>query len=161
MRAQEFQRIGQVLRDYSGAELGENTMSVVSVKLASVLREFKLPSISHLTLALSQPDSSRLRQRVAEAVARFAPDVLAMDLCMPDIDAIDLIDELRRGGFQGRLMIVSGQPDPLREAAARLAEIRGFDVVANVRKPVDVAGLRRRLFDVANDIGGTRIALVS
>lgn len=100
-------------------------------------------------------------QRVAEAVARFAPDVLAMDLCMPDIDAIDLIDELRRGGFQGRLMIVSGQPDPLREAAARLAEIRGFDVVANVRKPVDVAGLRRRLFDVANDIGGTRIALVS
>lgn len=69
MRAQEFQRIGQVLRDYSGAELGENTMSVVSVKLVSVLREFKLPSISHLTLALSQPDSSRLRQRVAEAVA--------------------------------------------------------------------------------------------
>lgn len=69
MRAYEFQRIGQVLRDHSGAELGENTMSAVAVKLGPVLTEFGFPSIAHLTLALSQPDSTRLCQRVAEAVA--------------------------------------------------------------------------------------------
>jgi len=69
MRAHEFQRIGEVLREYSGAELGENTMSAVGVKLAPVLDEFAFPTIAHLTMALAQPGNSRLRQRVAEAVA--------------------------------------------------------------------------------------------
>ncbi|MDJ0514597.1 MAG: CheR family methyltransferase, partial [Methyloceanibacter sp.] len=69
MRAHEFQRIGEVLRDYSGAELGENTMSAVTVKLAPVLDEFAFPTIAHLTMALAQPGNVRLRQRVAEAVA--------------------------------------------------------------------------------------------
>lgn len=69
MRAHEFQRIGEVLRDHSGAVLGENTMAAVAVKLGPVLTEFDFPSMTHLTMALSQPDSGRLRQRVAEAVA--------------------------------------------------------------------------------------------
>lgn len=69
MRAHEFQRLGEVLRDHSGAVLAENTMSAVAVKLGPVLREFDFPSMAHLTLALSRPDSVLLRQRVAEAVA--------------------------------------------------------------------------------------------
>ncbi|ODS01368.1 hypothetical protein AUC68_00460 [Methyloceanibacter methanicus] len=69
MRQQEFQRIGRVLRDHSGAELGENTRSAVAVKLSPVLEEFNLPTMAHLTAALTMPGNGRLRQRVAEAVA--------------------------------------------------------------------------------------------
>lgn len=69
MRAQEFHCIGQVLRDYAGITLGENTMGAVAEKLAPLLTEFDFSTIAHLTTALSAPGSGHLRQRVAEAVA--------------------------------------------------------------------------------------------
>lgn len=69
MKAHEFQQIRRLVRDYSGTELGENSLGAVDVKLAPVLAEFDLPTMAHLTNALAKPGSSRLRQRVAEAVA--------------------------------------------------------------------------------------------
>lgn len=100
-------------------------------------------------------------KRAADAVSDFGPDILTLDLCMPEMDALDVIAMLRDAGFQGRLMLVSGQPDGIRDAAARLAEANGFEVAASVRKPVDVAAMRRRLFGLANEVCGEGTAIAS
>ncbi|ANK79963.1 MAG: hypothetical protein TEF_03540 [Rhizobiales bacterium NRL2] len=85
----------------------------------------------------------------AETVSRVGPNVVTLDLCMPDLDALDVLGELREAGFDGAILIVSGQPDSIRNAAARLAEANGHEVAGNFRKPVDVAAMRKRLFDIA------------
>ncbi|GFO81054.1 MAG: chemotaxis protein methyltransferase [Methyloceanibacter sp.] len=69
MMMHEFEALRRVLRDYSGAELKENTIAIVDAKLAPVLKAFRLLSIGDLTAALMRPGNDCLRQCVAEAVA--------------------------------------------------------------------------------------------
>jgi CheY-like chemotaxis protein len=75
-------------------------------------------------------------------VKDWQPEVLTLDLCMPQEDGIAVLSVLKDCGFRGKLIIVSGQDDWLRKSAARLAEARGLSVVEDVSKPVDLKALR-------------------
>lgn len=89
--------------------------------------------------AISDPKSVR------DVVAQWRPEVLTLDLCMPEADGIDLLRILEETGFTGLLVIISGQDDWFRKAASRLAEVRGLKVVDDLQKPVDINALRRLL----------------
>ncbi len=89
--------------------------------------------------AISDPKS------VKTVVAAWKPEVLTLDLCMPDADGIDLLSVLEETRFSGVLVIISGQDDWFRKAASRLAELRGIKVVDDLQKPVDIAVLQRLL----------------
>src|SRR5579875_3225530 len=78
-------------------------------------------------------------------VMDWKPEVLTLDLCMPDSDGIDLLSTLEESGFDGLVVIISGQDGWFRKAAGRLAETRGIKVVDDLEKPVDIAALRRLL----------------
>jgi DNA-binding response OmpR family regulator len=78
-------------------------------------------------------------------LASWKPDVLTLDLCMPDTDGLDLLAVLQETGFTGVVVIVSGQDSWFRKAAARLAGTRGLAVVDDMQKPVDIAVLRQLL----------------
>lgn len=82
---------------------------------------------------------------IGALIAGWKPDILTLDLCMPDADGIDLLSILEKTGFSGRLVIISGQDDWFRKAAGRLAETRGLNVIEDLQKPVDVAALRELL----------------
>jgi len=84
-------------------------------------------------------------KQVGSLVRELKPDVLTMDLCMPEIDAIELFAVLKQVGFAGHLVIVSGQDDALRRAAAKLAGFHGIRVVDDLQKPVDLSALRHLL----------------
>ena len=79
---------------------------------------------------------------VGALVASWKPEILTLDLCMPEADGIDLLSVLEKSGFDGRLIIISGQDGWFRKAAGRLAETRGLTVVDDLQKPVDIAALR-------------------
>ncbi len=96
--------------------------------------------------AVSDPTS------VKALVARWKPEVLTLDLCMPEADGIDLLSELGETGFSGVLVIISGQDGWFRKAASRLAEIRGLKVVDDLEKPIDVGALRQLLSRLRQDI---------
>jgi DNA-binding NtrC family response regulator len=89
--------------------------------------------------ATSDPTSVRA------LVTSWKPEVLTLDLCMPEADGIDLLSVLEDAGFDGRLVIISGQDGWFRKAASRLAETRGLTVVDDLQKPVDIAALRELL----------------
>jgi two-component system, chemotaxis family, chemotaxis protein CheY len=89
--------------------------------------------------ATSDPDSVRA------LVASWKPEILTLDLCMPGADGIDLLSVLEETGFNGLLVIISGQDGWFRKAAGRLAETRGLNVVDDLQKPVDIAALRALL----------------
>jgi two-component system, chemotaxis family, chemotaxis protein CheY len=107
-------------------------------------------------------DSAELVRRIAERsgyeartastlpeirsqIVEWRPDVLTLDLCMPDSDGIDLMELLHQANFTGRLIIVSGHDPWLLRSARRLATARGFDVVDDIRKPLDPTRFRQLL----------------
>ena len=82
---------------------------------------------------------------VRALVVSWKPEVLTLDLCMPEADGIDLLSVLEETGFNGLLVIISGQDGWFRKAAGRLAETRGLKVADDLQKPVDIAALRQLL----------------
>jgi DNA-binding NtrC family response regulator len=89
--------------------------------------------------ATSDPTSVRA------LVASWKPEILTLDLCMPEADGIDLLSVLEESRFTGLLVIISGQDGWFRKAASRLAETRGLKVVDDLQKPVDIGALRQLL----------------
>jgi DNA-binding NtrC family response regulator len=95
--------------------------------------------------AISDPKSVRA------LVVSWKPEVLTLDLCMPEADGIDLLSMLEETGFSGLLVIISGQDGWFRKAASRLAEVRGLKVVDDLQKPVDINALRQLLSRLRQD----------
>jgi len=75
-------------------------------------------------------------------VRSIQPDVLTLDLCMPQIDGIEALSHLKALGFQGHLIIISGQESFLRKQAKDLALNFGMNVADEMGKPIDLAVLR-------------------
>ena len=75
----------------------------------------------------------------------WRPQVVTLDLCMPDEDGIGILSTLKDAGFDGDLIIISGQDDWLRKTAGRLAQARGLKVADDLQKPVDLTVLRELL----------------
>ena len=72
----------------------------------------------------------------------WRPDVLALDLCMPEEDGLTVLEALHDSNFTGQLLIISGQDGWIRKSAARLATARGLNVADDLSKPVDITALR-------------------
>jgi CheY-like chemotaxis protein len=73
---------------------------------------------------------------------KWNPEVITLDLCMPEEDGIGTFATLHEAGFHGELVIISGQDDWLRKTASRLASAQGLKVAADLSKPVDLSVLR-------------------
>jgi chemotaxis protein methyltransferase CheR len=68
MMAHEFGLVRRILKEHSGLNLGMDKQDMLEGKLRPLLREFDLPTLSHLVLAMMKPDADALRSRVAQAV---------------------------------------------------------------------------------------------
>lgn len=70
------------------------------------------------------------------------PDVMALDVCMPNLDANDLFQLLAEANYSGKLLLVSGQePDVLRRTALNACEVGLAEPIVH-RKPIDITILR-------------------
>jgi two-component system, chemotaxis family, chemotaxis protein CheY len=94
---------------------------------------------------------SVIEVRALEGVLRsMQPDVLTLDLCMPQKDGIEILSQLKTIDFKGQVIIISGQDDWLRKQARDLAFTRGLNVVAEMGKPLDLNALRGLLTRLAD-----------
>ena len=96
--------------------------------------------------ARSMTDPSALGRVLDE----WKPQVLTLDLCMPEEDGISVLSLLTQSGFSGHLLIISGQDEWFRKTASRLASARGLNVADDLCKPVDLKALRELLTQLAN-----------
>ena len=87
---------------------------------------------------------------LGDVLHNWKPQVLTLDLCMPEEDGISLLSLLKSAGFTGSLIIISGQDDWFRKTASRLASARGLNVAQDLPKPVDLKALREVLTGLAN-----------
>ena len=86
-----------------------------------------------------------------DAYRTFDPDVIALDLAMPEVDGIELLEALADEGCRAQLLIVSGFDFGIQQSAARLAEARGLRIAGIVPKPLRAQRLREILDALASD----------
>jgi CheY-like chemotaxis protein len=82
---------------------------------------------------------------LSRIVADWMPDIITLDLCMPQDDGIAVLSILQEQGFSGGVMIISGQEEWLRKATGRLAAARGLKVITDMSKPINIGELREAL----------------
>jgi CheY-like chemotaxis protein len=79
--------------------------------------------------------------RFMTTFVRFKPDIVTLDLVMPQMDGIELINWLVDVDYTGRLVVTSGFSDYQRMGIA-LATARQRMVVSSLPKPFRFADLR-------------------
>ncbi len=73
------------------------------------------------------------------------PTMIVLDIVMPDIDGIELIEWLAEVGNEASVIIVTGYNPHFAEAAKVFAEVKGRFSVKSITKPVRVADLSAAL----------------
>jgi CheY-like chemotaxis protein len=86
--------------------------------------------------ALSDP------QAIGPAFKERCPDVLTLDLSMPQKDGFQMLSLLQEVGFKGALIIISGNEDWVRQFACELAGLKGIAMATHLQKPVDIRTLK-------------------
>ena len=86
--------------------------------------------------ALSDPEA------VGPAFKERCPDVLTLDLSMPQTDGFQMLSLLQEVGFKGALIVISGNEDWVRQFACELAGLKGIAMATHLQKPVDIRTLR-------------------
>ncbi len=92
---------------------------------------------------------------VINLVNALKPDLIAVDISMPHLDAVDLFKLLAQNNYAGRLIVVSGQDHTVLGLTARAAVALGLSEPAVHQKPLVFADLRATL------LGMTQLARAS
>lgn len=82
---------------------------------------------------------------VINLVRALAPEVLAVDINMPNIDAVGLFALLAEIRYMGRILIVSGEDEAVLRATQAKAEALDLNVPYVLQKPLDFQKLRAML----------------
>ena len=88
--------------------------------------------------ALSDPNLFK------HAYAEFNPDVIVLDMVMPDIEGIELVQWLAEQSCTARILVVTGYNPYYGKMALGLGDVRGLKVETH-QKPISLATLRDAL----------------
>jgi DNA-binding response OmpR family regulator len=80
-----------------------------------------------------------------EAFIANRPEMVALDLGMPDMDGVELTRFLADQKYRGPVLIVSGFDRRVLESAFRLGEALGLNMAGPVEKPVRIDELEELL----------------
>lgn len=82
---------------------------------------------------------------VINLVSALRPDVMAVDISMPHVDALELFRMLAESHYGGDIIIVSGQDETTLGMVQRSGEAMGLRRPHVHQKPLDFAQLRQTL----------------
>lgn len=73
------------------------------------------------------------------------PELILLDLNMPDIDGVEFMRYLVKRGYAGSLILVSGEDERVLRAAEKLVHAHQITMLGHMRKPVTQEGLETLL----------------
>ena len=80
-------------------------------------------------------------QLLNDTLARLSPDLIILDLVMPKLDGIEVLNTLADKGVTARLVLISGFEATLLARVGELATSLGLNLVGSVQKPLDAEKL--------------------
>jgi CheY-like chemotaxis protein len=108
---------------------------------------FQLEFISEVLRALGvraitgAASGEKARDAIASSKTQEPFDLLLSDLHMPGMDGFEFMASAAQAGFKGALIIVSGQGGDVMHSAALVAQLRRFNLLGTLPKPLDKAAL--------------------
>ncbi|MEE9375585.1 MAG: response regulator [Rhizobiaceae bacterium] len=84
---------------------------------------------------------------VANLTNALEPDVIAIDVNMPNIDARGLLELLSQAGYKGHIIVASGAEMTVLEETQAFGIEKGLSMPFVLQKPVDFQKLRKQLMD--------------
>jgi CheY-like chemotaxis protein len=88
-------------------------------------------------------------QQVMSAIAAAKPDVIVLDLTMPDLDGIEVLRNLASQHSQAKVFIMSGFDARVRDVAFDLGKVLGLSMAGIIPKPIRAPQLRELLAPLA------------
>lgn len=85
-------------------------------------------------------------------VSDWKPDIIVLDIIMPDRDGLELIGALAKADYRGQLVLVSGAEELYLNMAAKSARDRGLALGATLAKPCRAEELKQALRKAAASI---------
>lgn len=77
------------------------------------------------------------------AIEEFKPTVFVLDIVMPELDGIEIVDWLARSNFGGRVVLISGYGANYMEITSKIARMKGLDLAQTLQKPISPERLRK------------------
>lgn len=81
----------------------------------------------------------------ADSYETFDPTVIVLDVVMPEVDGIELVQWLAQEKCKAKIVIVTGYNPHYADAAKRLVSAGDLPSVMTLTKPVSLADLRAAL----------------
>lgn len=85
----------------------------------------------------------------AEIYQSFKPDIIVLDILMPEKDGLEVLQFLKESKCQAHIVILSGSSDAYRKIAERLGTANGLNIVGNLSKPFRINELRMILTQIS------------
>jgi EAL domain-containing protein (putative c-di-GMP-specific phosphodiesterase class I)/ActR/RegA family two-component response regulator len=110
--------------------------------------------VGRTVAAMARRDGHEVRTTTSaeaflDAVDDWQPEVVAIDLVLPDIDGVQILNELAARAFTASIVIMSGVGQRVLEAARRSAREHSLNIVGILPKPFSHDQLTRLLDESA------------
>ncbi len=103
--------------------------------VSEVLRSL---GVRDITGALS---GAKAHHAIVQSQAQSPYDLLLCDLYMPGMDGFEFMASAAQAGFKGALIIVSGLGSDVRHSASLVAQLRRFNLLGTLPKPLEKSAL--------------------
>lgn len=108
------------------------------------------PMVGHTMEGIAEAAGYRVRLTVDaddffRALREFRPDCIAIDLVMPGMDGVQVMESLASAGCRAGIIITSGSGQRVLDAASRAATENGLRILGVLHKPFRPAEMRSLL----------------